>query len=34
MKELFEDNVRRTTVGVHGWGGVIKFHEGKMVSDP
>ena len=34
MKELFEDNVRRTTVGVHGWGEVSKFHEGNMVSNP
>ena len=34
MKELFEDNVRRTTVAVYGWGEVSKFHEGKMVSNP
>ena len=33
-RTFYEDNVRRITVGVHDWGGVIKFHEGKMVSDP
>ena len=33
-RTFYEDNVRRITVGVHDWGGVIKFHEGKMVSGP
>ena len=33
-RTFYEDNVRRITVGVHDWGGVTKFHEGKMVSDP